>query len=241
MSDDADDPNVSAMLADLTAELRTIQREVSPDSRSIGRDLARFTSEVAIPALILILKANIQLLELLRRTIRIAEGREPRPDRKRSRAREQAEALGQVTLSRLDTVLSELSDAVEGRPTDEQTQSLIEEAQSLRAQIEAELDGSDLAANEPQGQSDNDGQVEDGLDSVDIDVEAELRSLKDELDADCKSDDVHEDGPGAGGDTAAGENGNGTDDGDGSEGKNGDDTDGQDGPANTDQSNGPTS
>ena len=163
MSDAGADPDVSELLSELTRELRALEQEVEPpEGRNWRRDLARFTSEVAIPALILVLKTNIRVLELLRRTIRIAEGRNPQGER--SEVRERAERLGQVTLDQLDEVLSQLQGAVEGRDDDERAQQLIEDARSIRERIQTEMDG------EPDSEP------------VDIDVEAELRALKDDLD-----------------------------------------------------------
>jgi len=167
MSDASPDPDVTELLADLTQELRDLQGEVEPDrERSLRRDLARFTSEVAIPGLILLLKTNIQALELIRRAIRIAEGREPRRGAD-SEVRERAERLGQVTLARLDDVLAELQGAVEDRPQDDRSVQLIEEARAIRQQIQEEFETDDEAVEE-----------------VDIDVETELRALKDDLDDD---------------------------------------------------------
>lgn len=165
MSDAGGEPDVTELLADLTQELRRIQREVEPERRSLRRDLARFTSEVAIPALILVLKTNIQILELLRRTIRIAEGREL-DHGQGGEMRERAERLGQATLSQLDTLLVELQSAVEGRPNDERARQLIDEARSLRQEIQDEFE------------TDLDPETE----SVNIDVEAELRALKNDID-----------------------------------------------------------
>jgi hypothetical protein len=160
------DPDIAELLADLTRELRRLQREVEADrpgeSRSVRRDLARFTSEVAIPGLILLLRTNIRALELLRRAIRIADGRAPQSSSERPAMRERAEKLGSVTLTQLDTVLGELQSAVEGQDSD-RARNLIEDARDIRADIQDELD--------------TDGESE----SVDIDVEAELRSLKDDL------------------------------------------------------------
>jgi len=168
MSDASADPDVTELLADLTQELRDLQREVEPDrERSLRRDLARFTSEVAIPGLILLLKTNIQALELIRRAIRIAEGREPRRRGGDSEVRERAERLGQVTLARLDDVLADLHGAVEGRPADDRSVQLIEEARAIRQQIQEEFETDD-----------------EDVEEVDIDVEAELRALKDDLDDD---------------------------------------------------------
>jgi hypothetical protein len=162
------DPEVTELIADLTRELRRLQREVEPDrgpgSRSVRRDLARFTSEVAIPGLILLLRTNIRALELLRRAIRIADGRSPQRTTGGSGMRDRAEKLGSVTLSQLDNVLGELQSTVEEREGD-RAQDLISDAREIREQIQDELD--------------TDGEA---VDSVDIDVEAELRSLKDDLD-----------------------------------------------------------
>jgi Asp-tRNA(Asn)/Glu-tRNA(Gln) amidotransferase A subunit family amidase len=166
MSDASADPDVTKLLADLTRELRDLQREVEPDrERSLRRDLARFTSEVAIPGLILLLKTNIQALELIRRAIRIADGRQPRRERVDSEVRERAERLGQVTLARLDDVLSELQGAVEDRPQDDRSVELIEEARAIRQQIQEEFETDD-----------------EDVEEVNIDVEEELRALKDDLD-----------------------------------------------------------
>jgi Asp-tRNA(Asn)/Glu-tRNA(Gln) amidotransferase A subunit family amidase len=198
MSDASADPDVTELLADLTQELRRLQREVEPDRRRpLRQDLARFTSEVAIPALILLLKTNIQALELLRRAIRIAEGRDPRQDRASQEVRERAERLGQVTLARLDDVLSELQGAVEERPSDDRSVQLIEDAREIRRQIQEELetDGEDV-------------------EEVDIDVEAELRALKDDLEEGNDSGDGGRDGGtgnGEGGHRDGGGTGNGED------------------------------
>ena len=179
MSDGSTDPDVTELLADLTRELRRLQREIEADrGRPTRRDLAQFTSEVAIPALILLLKTNIQALELLRRAIRIAEGQSPRAGSPNPEVQERAERLGQVTLARLDDVLGELQGAVEGRQRDERSLQLIEEARDIRRQIEEEL--------ETDGES---------VDDVGIDIESELQALKDDLDENGDGDsDDHEDG-----------------------------------------------
>ncbi len=79
--------------------------------------------------------------------------------------RGRGERVGQVTLGRLDDVRGELQDAVEGRPRDDRSLELIEQARDIRRQIEEELDT----------------ETEDA-EQVDIDVEAELRALKNDLD-----------------------------------------------------------
>lgn len=179
MSDASGGPDITELLGDLTQELRRLQREAEADrDRSLRQDLARFTSEVAIPGLILLLKTNIQALELLRRAIRIAEGRDPRRETAAPEMRERVERVGQVTLARLDDVLAELQDAVEGRPRDDRSLELIEQARDIRRQIEDELDT----------------ETEDA-EQVDIDVEAELRALKSDLDDEApRGDDRNGDG-----------------------------------------------
>jgi hypothetical protein len=193
MSDTSPDPDITELLADLTQELRSLQQEVEPDrDRSLRRDLARLTSEVAIPGLILLLKTNIQVLQLLRRAIRIADGRNPRQSRETGEMRKRAEQLGQVTLAQLDNVLSELQGAVEERPDSDRSVQLIEEARNIRQQIQDELN--------------TDGESIEDTDEVDIDVEAELRALKDDLD---DQPDTSGNGDGSTGD---GDNSDGSDD-----------------------------
>ena len=196
------DPEVTELLADLTRELRRLQREVEPDRRRgpSPRGLARFTSEVAIPGLILLLQTQIRALELLRRTIRLAEGRDPRGERTGSEMRERAETLGRTTLTQLDDVLSEVQSAIDGRPENDRAQNLLSEARDLQNQIQNELDGSE--AKDGRAVRGNATGIEDDSsnpDPVDIDVEAELRSLKDQTE-----DDDPDDGPqdGSGGSTA---------------------------------------
>src|SRR6056297_4364533 len=97
---DAGDPDVTRLLRDLTRELQTLQRELDDGSRrglSSGSQLSRFTSEVAIPGVILLLETNIRALQLLRRTIRLADGRDPRdtPSSTARDVRDRAEQLGQ--------------------------------------------------------------------------------------------------------------------------------------------------
>lgn len=186
------DPEIPELLRDLTRELRRLQREVEPDRRvrpPTPGELSRFTSEVAIPGIILLLRTQIQALELLRRAIRLAEGRDPRGPEGGGEMRERAEKLGQVTLTQLDSVLGELQSAVEGRPDDDRAQELLAQAQKLRTQVqeEFEVDEQDIDGQEL------DGEELDSDDVVDIDVEAELRSLKDDMD-DADETDSSDDG-----------------------------------------------
>ena len=72
------DPDVTELLADLTRSLQELEREIEPDRRlrpPTPGQLSQFASEVAIPGLILVLRTNINALQLLQRTIRLAQGR----------------------------------------------------------------------------------------------------------------------------------------------------------------------
>lgn len=165
-------PDLSTLVGDLTRSVRELQSELEPD-RGPPRpptpgELARFTSEVTIPAIILALETNIRALELLRRALRVADRREPvRPDT--AAARERAEDLGRATLSRLDSVLADLQDALEGRPPDDEARELLDEARDLREEIDNRL---------------AEGATDTGGEPVGVDVDAELQSLKDDVEGD---------------------------------------------------------
>ncbi len=195
------DPELTELLAELTRELQRVEREIEPKPRGrlpTRQELARFTSEVAIPGLILLLQTQIRALELLRRTIRLAEGREPTPHQRTVKHR--AEQLGTATLSQLDSVLTELHATIDGRPEDDRAKRLLDDAKRLQEQIQAELaEGSDAAAGgrTNEGETSEELSEETGTDplsaepgqSVAIDVEEELRSLKGTLDDDTPSAD----------------------------------------------------
>jgi hypothetical protein len=184
------DPDVTQLLTDLTRSLRELQREMEPDRRlrpPTPRTLSQFTSEVAIPGLILLLQTNIRALQLLQRTIRLAEGREP-TDRSSttSEARDRAEQLGRATLTQLDDTLSEVQSALEGRPADDETRELLSDARQLRDEIQGELaDGGDGSAGDGDG---DERPVDREGDTVDIDVESELQSIKSNLEDDDGDD-----------------------------------------------------
>ena len=176
MSDRDDD--VTALLTELVTTLQDLETEVEPTTDS-GRprpptpgELLRFTSDVTIPAAILVLKTNIEALKLLRRALRIAEGR-PTGSSGGHAVRQRATELSRTTLARLDDALSDLQGAVEGRPSDEEARELLEEARELRARLESELaDGTAMADGESDGEATE----------VPVDVDAELQSIKDDID-----------------------------------------------------------
>jgi len=214
MSDPDADPEVTELLADLTRSLQELQREMEPDRRlrpPTPRELSQFTSEVAIPGLILLLQTNIKALQLLQRTIRLAQGKDPTGGGSSvPEVRDRAEQLSRATLGQLDNTLSEIQSAVEGRPEDDETRELLSEARALRNRIRDEIEASDPDSDEDgdgTGGDGTDGSIgfdDDGRDPVDIDVEAELRTLKDDLDEDDGLDNEDGDGEADGSDESSG-------------------------------------
>lgn len=169
------DTSLGQLLAELTRSLDDLQSELEPtDSRlrpPTPQQLLRFTSDVTIPAAILVLETNIRALRLVQRALRIAENREQVRHDTGTQTRERAVKLGQATLSRLDATLADLQDALEGRPPDDDARQLLDRIQAIEDEIEAEMEastGQDVTG--------------DAADSIQIDVDAELQSLKDDID-----------------------------------------------------------
>ncbi|WP_336339122.1 DUF7547 family protein [Haloarcula brevis] len=189
------DDDLTALVTDLVTTLQELETEVEPTTDSglprppTPGELLRFTSDVTIPAVILVLKTNIEALKLLRRALRMAEGRPTSTGAASNEVRQRASDLSRATLSRLDGALTDLQRAVEGTPEDEEARELIQEAQQLRSQIQERL------ADETGEGADADP---DGATDVPVDVDAELQSIKDDID-------------GRDGDDAATENGDGDD------------------------------
>jgi hypothetical protein len=205
MSDSGQD--LSRLVGDLVRTVEELQSELD-DGRPEPRlrpptpgELARFTSEVTIPAVVLALETNVRALKLLQRALRLGtDSGERTGSAGGTEAGERARALGRTTLSRLDDALADLGDALEGRPTDDRTRELLDEARDVRARIDEQLaDGAaDADPPDPDREQGTDGRVE-------IDVDSELRAIKDNLEEgdDATGDggsgsDSDEDSPGAG-------------------------------------------
>ncbi len=185
---DRGEPDITRLIRDLVRELQRLQRELEPNRRRrmpTGHELSRFTSEVAIPGIILILETNIRALQLLRRTIRLAEGRDPRGANETASpaVRRRAEELGQTALVRLDSTLAEVQSSLEEQSASDEAEQLLTEARELQAKIQQRLepDGSDTTET---------GVDPTESDPVGIDVDAELESLKDNLEDDDGSDEA---------------------------------------------------
>ncbi|MEF8882851.1 MAG: hypothetical protein V5A34_10060 [Halapricum sp.] len=166
-----EDPDVEQQVAELSRTVEQLRQELRRERRpSLAPrpprlpELREFTSEVAIPGLVLLLETNVRALKLLQRTIRLADDREA--DRGTS-VSERAEKVGSAALARLDDALGEVQSALESQPPDSEARDLLEDAQQLQAEIEQQLDASE-------------GRATDTGPSVD--VEAELKSIKDQVD-----------------------------------------------------------
>lgn len=213
-SDDADRPRDREALAaqldeledtltDLRGELRA-EDSGPPQPPRLG-ELLRFTEQYTIPTVIAILEATIQSLELLQRTLRLAD-----PTRA---AREESDAAR----DRLDQVGSEAGDQLAGAladlrtalseadlPENPESRDLIEDARELTGEIETRLrDAEQTVSDQRRDEQSSRGvmiDVDDGTDSdeteesdsvstdaesadtASVDVDAELESIKHELD-----------------------------------------------------------
>lgn len=168
MSEDPRDPDevateLAETLRELQGELGTRRRPPRPPTPG---ELLRFTDEYAIPALVAGLEATIRTLELLQGAIRLVERRPT------DRERPDLGGTGRATLDRLDGLLSDLGDAIEGEASDPEARRLLAEARALREELDAAL--------EPSTAEESDG----GPTEVPVDVEGELQSIKETLDED---------------------------------------------------------
>ena len=130
---------LESTLAELRAELDSERRRGPPRPPSLG-ELLRFTEEYTIPTLIALLEATIQSLELLRRTLRLADPQ--RAVREESEAtRGRLDRLGSEAGDQLAGALSELRQALSSAdlPETPESRRLIEDARDLTGEIESRL------------------------------------------------------------------------------------------------------
>lgn len=187
---------LAGLVGDLAGTVEELQGELtagrSPRGPPTPRDLARFTSEVTIPTIILALETNIRALTLLQRALRFAAGERPSAGKSGGEARERAEQLGRETLAGLDGALADLQDALAGRPADDPARELLTEARTLRADIDDRL-AADANPGEDGVGAGTDGSTEP---TVDIDVESELQSIKDDVQDESEGENGDGDGDG---------------------------------------------
>ncbi len=167
----AGDDRLREQVTELAETLTELEAELGGGSRRPQlRDLVRFTREVTIPAVILVLRTNIQALKLLQRALAFGD----RNSGDEGRLRQRAEEAGRSALTELDGALEDLGDALSGTQ-DSRARDLLGQAQDLQAEVETEL-------SRESGADPDTGVGVDDSEGVEIDVDAELRSIKDELD-----------------------------------------------------------
>lgn len=208
MNERGTDADIAREIGSLIGALEDLQGELDPGDRErrrlpTPRDLVRFTSEVTIPATILVLETNVRILKLLQRTLRMTAGESPRDagtSASGEAVRQRAEQLGQRTLGQLEGTLDDLQGAIEGRPPNDDAAALLDEARRLRDEIQSDLAasphaggphsppaGGPTAADEPDANGSPLGSTDPRSTGVDIDVESELQSLKDQVDDDSSN------------------------------------------------------
>lgn len=189
MATDPSPRSLEATTRELLASLREIERAVEPPDPGrliqppTPRGFLEFTSEVGIPAAILVLRTNIAALELLQRSLRMMGDRTDRDggrsdrDGDQTRVRNRAADLTATSLGRLDDALADLQSAIDGRSIDRSPEQLLAEARRQTEELEAQLESA--------GESGLGDDLDEELDRTDgaaVDVEAELDSLRESVD-----------------------------------------------------------
>ncbi|MFC4246164.1 hypothetical protein ACFOZ7_04030 [Natribaculum luteum] len=201
------DEDLAESIDELTQTLRDLRHELEPRPEPRLRpptpgELLRLTDEVAIPALVAILEANVRALEAFQRGLRLV--RRDRDVRERTgRAtdvtRTRATELRETTLEQLDGALAELQRALgEGAlPQNRQARDLVEDARELRDEVDRRLrDAGEEVDAETKGRTiEIDDSTDDRPDESDVDVDAELETLKDQYGSDDAGDETDGDEP----------------------------------------------
>ena len=128
--------DLEATLSGLRSELRSERRRGPPKPPSLS-ELLRFTEEYTIPTLIALLEATIQSLELLRRTLRLADPKRALGE-EREAARSRLDRVGTEASTQFAGALSELQAALSEAdlPENPESRRLIEDARELTGDIE---------------------------------------------------------------------------------------------------------
>ena len=130
---------LESTLSELRQELRSETRRGPPKPPTLG-ELLRFTEEYTIPALIALLEATIQSLELLRRTLRLADPQRALKEESET-TRSRLDQVGTEAGNQLAGALSELRTALSEAdlPENPESRRLITEARDLTGEIETRL------------------------------------------------------------------------------------------------------
>ena len=162
--------SLESALEELQAEVRESQSSPSVPGVPSPTQFLRFADQAAIPAMIAILELNIKLLESLRRTIQLSQAGSQ--DRQGTPSSGRASDVGVETWRRLDAALAELQRTLSGDPSSPAAQRVLEEARSLREDIDDRV--------EEASESTESMRVAEDETVTTIDVEAELESIKEE-------------------------------------------------------------
>ncbi|TQQ83324.1 hypothetical protein EGH24_00525 [Halonotius terrestris] len=199
---------LESTLTDLRSELRGEGRRGPPQPPKLG-DLLRFTEQYTIPTLIAALEATIKSLELLQRTLRLADpARAAREEGTAARGR--LDEVGSEAGQQLAAALGELRTALAEAdlPENPDSRDLIEDARSLTGEIEGRLRDAERTVSDQRDRergsrrnaegassggvmidvgedgddTNSDSQQDDSDTDPEVDVDAELESIKNELD-----------------------------------------------------------
>lgn len=171
------DDELERVAGDLADTLDALRQELEADRRGPPRvvDLLRFTERYTIPAVIAVLEANIRILELLAGGIRVATGDEAPAERRGATA-----DAARATLDALDSALQDATRALSGgTPANPEARELLQEARSLRAELDDRLER-ETGTRPP---SDSQSQDDTSKDPVSIDVDSELQGIREDVEA----------------------------------------------------------
>lgn len=200
-------------LVELQAELRDPPRgPLGLPRPPTPAEFLRFTEEYTLPAIVSILEASIRVLELVRASIRLLEGRTGEAERTAAgavgtgttdRAGPSADRLasaGIETIQTLDDALADLQRAVAGgNPASPELQRLLSDARELNAEVERRLararTGDDrethtIEISDGSGGTDREAASGEAAGTA-ADVESELESIKDDLEGRDQPGEAH--------------------------------------------------
>ena len=147
------DDELAEAVRELTRTLEDLRQELDGSGRRrrrprlrppTPRDVLAFADDVAIPAALAALESSIRALEAFQRGLELVRTEREVRDRTAdatTAAETRANEVRQTTLSRLDTVLSELQRASSSGalPADEDARELLADARKLRDEVDSRL------------------------------------------------------------------------------------------------------
>ncbi len=186
--DDRSHEELERRVAELEQALRELRREIEGPPLRRDRpgpsteDLLRLTDRAAIPALIVLLETNIQLLRSVQRAIRSAQP----TDTQRG-----SSSLERRTVERLDDVISEIERALRGHATDSPAGDVLAEATAVRNELEQYVSDATRTADSAAA-AERGTRIEvlgpDDEPEGQVDVDAELDSIRREVRGDPAED-----------------------------------------------------